>query len=230
MKIYPHISENPFSDKEILKQLHNSAVKYSQLVNCNLLFIYAQNKNKDTPWQYFETEFKAENFQHLTGCKSKVLENGRPALSKADFYENALKQTLERKDFTFNVNRKTASAKLRSLPKLLQYEFAKLYEVGDKNVPTQHNVFDFAVGTRMEILCYSHPKNNDIFTVPRSVLNRPIIDYVFNPLKIMLIFKKDANASCYEDIYFSICKLEDLSEKLKGFINEIKDCVNINYK
>ena len=98
-------------DKNVaLKIILESCKDYKEnLVNCNLLFVFGNINNPS----FLETSFLGRNFLHLTGCETKLHAN--------EFYNNALKKKLTKKDFELKSDG-TTELKLSVLPEMMQIE------------------------------------------------------------------------------------------------------------
>lgn len=105
------------TDKEILKELHVSALKYNLYAEHKLLFIY-RGKSDGLQYKDYEVYFGKENFIHLVGFE-------RDKIGAYDFYEKCKLETLQLHEVKFKESRKAASAKLDAIQNLLDYKYIR---------------------------------------------------------------------------------------------------------
>ena len=189
------------SNKELLKQLHIVARKFSAYVNKNLLFFSSAGRDKNLV--IYEIQIKAENFMHLTGCRTKTVQSRN--LTARDFFYECLNKTIRKEDFDIAQNRHICTAKLHALSQALQYNFAKLYEIGNKDVTTEKNIFDFGIGNTNAIIAYSY-KNGKKYAIPTSAMSRNLRDYIMYPMKVVCILIKEIDEEHYREIHSAIMK------------------------
>ena len=196
------------SDEDFIKQLHIVAKMFNKYINTKMLFI--ANDGRDNPLVYYEVAIKAERFMHLTGCTTKIVE---PRLLYAKgFFKKCLDKTIKREDFDFLHNKNIATGKLMALQQSLQYEYAKLFEIGDKTTSTQNNEFHFAVGNSNAIVAYTYVDNSGQ-AIPTSAMSEPLDKYVAKSFKMVCILIKSINDKLYCNIHSSI------TNKLKEILN-----------
>jgi hypothetical protein len=63
-------------------------------------------------------------------------------LTAKDFFYGCLNETIRKEDFEILKNRHICATKLCALSQALQYNFSKLYEIGNKDVTTEKNMVD----------------------------------------------------------------------------------------
>ena len=194
-----NFNTKPLSDEEFLKQLHIVARQFDIYVNRKLLFLSSIGRNK--PLVAYEVQIKAENFMHLAGCVIADQQSGY--LTAKDFFYKCLDRSIRKEDFKAVRNKHICTVKLQALSQALQYKFAKLYEIGNKDVTTEKNLFDFGIGNNDAIIAYSY-KNGKNYAIPTSAMGRNLRDYIMYPMKVVCILMKGIDEEYYSEIHSAI--------------------------
>lgn len=175
--------------QEALRIIHNCALEYKDnLVNKNIIFITLCNGSI----AFFETAYLPRNFLHLTGVNSN--------LKSVDFYDLAVRDRLNERDFHFNSDG-TTNQKLMILPKLMKiHMIARM--VGDYDNSKSLLITDKIAGTVGAAMGFTkNGENESSLYVPNTALNTDMRLITRKPVKrVAMIFIKNK----YDDRYYEL--------------------------
>ena len=183
------------TDEQFLADLFRAVDAYNLYAGKKLLFIYRTSLPGNI-YSWYEVLFGKENFMHLTGIRALNFGAQR-------FYEKCLSRAIKSKEFTFTTSRKVASSKLDALPKLLLFEHATIYKMGDADLITLYNKFDTGLGNQDGMIGFDHRNASEESAVPVTAIKAPITDYVSKPYKVIAILMKDYDANQYDTVISS---------------------------
>lgn len=190
-KNYRLVHEESKTDSELIKLLHEAAVRYERYLNQNLIFIFHESA-KNPVYDYYEVYFGKENFIHLAGF-------ARGDISASEFFDKCLSGSILLKEVRFSENRKSASAKLGVLSGLLDYRHTKVYRIGNADLITLKNRFELAVGHGNGLMGFDQRSSTGL-PVPVTVLNRSITDFVSTPQILVVVLAKSRGEKYYTRI------------------------------
>lgn len=213
------------SEKQMLEHLNVAARKYNRFVNTDVMFVY--KKTKTTDIDYYEIFFGKRNFMHLAGVRSKNL-------NPEQFYDACLYGTIKKDDCnpTHSVN--NMHSKISVLYKMFDFEFSKIYKIGEKDLITRNNDFEVAIGNEIGIVGYDsrinvHENNNinkNRYAIPTTLLDNPISSYCSESNKILYVFQKNREDKLYNKLHYEI-KKGLLNSQNNNLSQEIMDMINI---
>lgn len=211
--------------KEFLDILHRSAEMYSEYVDTTLLFIFREKK--DEAYEFYEVRYGKNNFMHLAGIKSDLL-------NANEFYEACIAGTITVRECKPRRDINTMYSKVAIIEEMLNLRNSKCYKIGKKNLVTYNNDFEMATGNSNGVIGYDSRikvKGVDKVTlnkspIPTTLLNNSITDYCTRPQKIIFILQKQDGESKYNCLFYEIKKGLFQIEK-ESFSDELKDLIGM---
>lgn len=180
-------------EKEILKILKESAIKYKEnLKDKNLLIIYKER----TEIKYIEILFLARNFMHLTGVKCND-KNGKN-MKANQFYQACLNNKLSYKDIIIKQNG-TTKLKLDILSQLININ-KNFKMIGEYNNYKNKLVTEILLGNIN--MCLGLTKNTSSYYIPNTLLKEDIRKLVIKPCRIIAVLKKNVESEQYKDVIY----------------------------
>lgn len=213
------------ASEKLLAILHRSAILYSEYADTTLLFIFRE-KRSDT-YDYYEVRFGKNNFMHLAGIKSKIL-------NANEFYEACINGSVTREQCNPRRDTNTMYAKVSIMEQMLDIRNSKCYKIGKKDMITRDNDFEMATGNMNGVIGYDsrvRRKGTNIIDkskapIPTTLLNNAITNYCTRPQKIMFILQKSDMESGYNKLFYEI-KRDLFQTEKKFFSDELKTLISI---
>lgn len=166
------------------------------LLNSNLLFLF---QNRDTKqYEYYEMLFLSKHFLHLTGVETQHSANA--------FYDKCVNNKLKESDFKLRSDGTTV-LKLEVLEKLMNIEqeacMIGQFKAGTLKLHTEKLAGNIRAGMGFVM-------DECNYYVPNTALQVDVRDFVYDPLKIYAIYKKQCTCEKYKLTY--LAKKTNLSE------------------
>lgn len=205
-------------EKEVLKILKESAIKYKEnLKDKNLLIIYKEK----TEIKYIEILFLSRNFMHLTGVKCNS--NNGKCMPANQFFQACLNNKLSYKDIIMKQNG-TTKLKLDILSQLININ-KNFKMIGEYNSYKNELITEILLGNIN--MCLGLTKNISSYYVPNTLLKEDIRKIVIKPYRIIAVLKKNVEDEQYQNVVFLNKKIDinviksntELSEKINIKIN-----------
>lgn len=183
-----------------LSIIFKAADEYEKNLRDNNLMFVCQDKHKRI--SFFEVEFNASNFLHLTGVKisshfKKNLNSNNEFANK--FYEKCLKRRLSVKDFYFAVDG-TTQLKLDVLPALMKKNLSA-NSIGDLDAYTFKLYTEKIAGSTKG--CMGFVTDQEVNkNIPNTVLKTDPRYLSKTPLRIIVTYRKKKSDTQYSEIVY----------------------------
>ncbi len=187
-------------EKSALSTILKAAEKYEEnLRDYNLLFV-CHDKHKRI--SFFEVEFNASNFLHLTGVK--ITSHFKRSFNSKDefankFYEKCLNKRLSIKDFNF-ASDGTTQLKLDVLPALMQKNLSA-NSIGDFDAYTFKLYTEKIAGSTKGCMGFVKDQNIDK-NVPNTVLKTNPKFLSKETKRILVTYRKKKKDEKYSEIVY----------------------------
>ena len=189
--------EKTFDKKDAIRIVSAAAKEYQKnLEGQNLIFIYKNRQNNKI--EFFESIFRANNFQHLTGLEQ--IDEKHKLIKNADlFYQKCLNNKLKETEIR-EKDDGTIPLKLKALPQIVKIannsKMTGLYDGNGKTLAVDRLVGSvyFCLGFKLEGSYY----------LPSSCLLEDIRNITDSPSQILAVLSKSvkAKALTYEVIRY----------------------------
>lgn len=205
------------------KLVLNCAKSYqNNLLDKSYLIIYKDKK--DNKIKHIEIQFKAENYQHLTGVLL-IDENGKERKHVArEFFKKCINNSLSKTEIAFKKDG-TTQLKLAALPKIMN--ISKITRItGDYDKHRTYLIADKLIGNIN--FCLGLVETNGNFYIPNSALFEDIKKFTRFSSQVLAVFSKNIKDKEYVKIHHVAKNINLKTIKLpKEILNKIS---LVNYK
>ncbi len=193
------------SEREFVSNLQCAAMRYNELLDRDVLFIY---RNKERMYDFYQMYFGKDNFMHLAGVR-RTKEN-----KAVDFYDKCLAGTIKLEECKPKHSIVNMHEKVAVIHTLLDYGNCKCYRAGYKGLITRYDDFEFAIGNTSGIVGYTnklsgedkYEVNPNHLPIPYTLIPNDIKQYCQETSKIMFVLSKKPTEDKYKELYYEIKK------------------------
>ena len=193
-----------YTKEEAISIVVQCAEKYhTELEGKTLLFICTDKHKRTVP---IEFSFYGNNYMHLTGLKpSRQTADASIGLFANDFYQKCLEHKLSVNDFDFSEDG-TTHLKLDVLPNVICKNL-RASIVGDYNSSKPRLYTEKIVGSTHACMGFAFDRKT-LEYVPNTVIQEDARDLTSNAVRVIAVYRKDAQAERYEELTYKAKKVD----------------------